>query len=238
MRTRDLEGWTIAFDLDGTLVDSAPDLVGTLNRVLAGRGHPPVPLASTRHLVGHGARALLRHGFAAAGAVWDEIAEPSLFDAFIDDYVVHIADESRAFDGVVETLDQLSARGARLCVATNKSSDLAEALIGALDLARHFVAIAGRDRVSARKPDGAHVREAIHMAGGDPAWALMVGDATPDTRSARAAGVPCIVASFGYNDAPPADLGGDITIDRFADLVAAVEHLVGMRTAAAPVPAI
>jgi phosphoglycolate phosphatase len=110
-------------------------------------------------------------------------------------------------------------------VATNKRTDLAEALIGALDLTRHFVVNAGPDRVSARKPDGAHVREAVQLAGGDPARAVMVGDATTDTGSARAAGVPCVVAGFGYNDVPLADLGGDIVIDRFSDLIAAVETL-------------
>lgn len=225
MSERDLEGWTVAFDLDGTLVDSAPDLIGTLNRMLASRGHPPVPLASARHLVGHGARALLRHGFAEAGAVWDEAVEPELFDLFIDDYVTHIADDSLVFDGVVETLDYLAARGAVLCVATNKRTDLAEALIGALGLTRHFVVVAGPDRVSARKPDGAHVREAVRLAGGDPARAVMVGDASTDTGSARAAGMPCVVAGFGYNDAPLAELGGDIVIDRFPDLIAAIRTL-------------
>ena len=225
MAMRDLEGWTIAFDLDGTLVDSAPDLIGTLNRMLAPRGYPPVPLSSARHLVGHGARALLRHGFAEAWAVWDETAEPELFELFIDDYVAHIADESRPFEGVIATLDHLSARGALLCVATNKRTDLAEALIGALDLTRHFAVIAGPDRVSARKPDGAHVREAVQLAGGDPARAIMVGDATTDTGSARAAGVPCVVAAFGYNDAPLAELGGDAVIQCFADLVGAIDRL-------------
>ena len=238
MIARDLEGWTIAFDLDGTLVDSAPDLIGTLNRMLAPRGYPAVPLSSARHLVGHGARALLRHGFAEAGAVWDEAAEPELFDHFIDDYVAHIADDSRAFEGVVETLDHLAARGALLCVATNKRTDLAEALIGALDLTRHFVVIAGPDRVSARKPDGAHVREAVLLAGGDPGRAVMVGDATTDTGSARAAGVPCVVAGFGYNDAPLAELGGDIVIDCFADLIAAVETLHRAATQTADTAAI
>lgn len=233
MSVRDLEGWTIAFDLDGTLVDSAPDLIGTLNRMLAPRGYPAVPLSSARHLVGHGARALLRHGFAEAGAVWDEAAEPELFDRFIDDYVDHIADDSRAFEGVVETLDHLSARGALLCVATNKRTDLAEALIEALGLSRHFVVIAGPDRVSARKPDGAHVREAVRLAGGDPARSVMVGDATTDTGSARAAGVPCVVAGFGYNDAPLSELGGDIVIDCFADLIGAVETFTRTRAPAA-----
>lgn len=238
MIVRDLDGWTIAFDLDGTLVDSAPDLIGTLNRMLAPRGHPPVPLSSARHLVGHGARALLRHGFAEAGAVWDEAAEPELFDRFIDDYVAHIADDSRPFEGVVETLDHLAARGAVLCVATNKRTDLAEALIGALGLMRHFAVVAGPDRVSARKPDGAHVREAVRLAGGNPLRAVMVGDATTDTGSARAAGVPCVVAGFGYNDAPLAELGGDIVIDCFADLVAAVETLHRAATQTADATAI
>ena len=233
MIARDLEGWTIAFDLDCTLVDSAPDLIGTLNRMLAARGYPPVPLSSARHLVGHGARALLRHGFAEAGAVWDEAAEPDLFDRFIDDYVAHIADESQAFEGVVETLDHLSGRGAVLCVATNKRTDLAEALIDALGLTRHFVVVAGPDRVSARKPDGAHVREAVQLAGGDPTRAVMVGDATTDTGSARAAGVPCVVARFGYNDALPDELRGDIFIDRFSDLIAAIETLRQTAAAAA-----
>jgi len=238
MIVRDLDGWTIAFDLDGTLVDSAPDLIGTLNRMLAPRGHPPVPLSSARHLVGHGARALLRHGFAEAGAVWDEVAEPELFDRFIDDYVAHIADDSRPFEGVVETLDHLAARGAVLCVATNKRTDLAVALIEALGLMRHFAVVAGPDRVTARKPDGAHVREAVRLAGGDPLRAVMVGDATTDTGSARAAGVPCVVAGFGYNDAPLSELGGDIVIDCFADLVVAVETLHRAATQTADAAAI
>lgn len=230
MREQDLTGWTLAFDLDGTLVDSAPDLIGTLNRLLALRGHPPVPLASARHLVGHGARALLRHGFAEAGTVWDEAAEPGLFDDFIADYVAHIADGSRPFDGVVATLDALAARGAILCVATNKRSDLAEALIEAVGLTRHFEIVAGPDRVSARKPDGAHVIEAVRQAGGDPTRAVMVGDATTDTGSARAAGVPCVVCAFGYNDRPAAELGGTVIIESFAALTGAVDALVAERS--------
>jgi phosphoglycolate phosphatase len=222
----DLTGVTIAFDLDGTLVDSAPDLIGTLNRMLAIEGHAPVPLSSARHLVGHGAKALLRHGFAEAGASWDEEKDPDLFDRFIDDYIAHIADETRPFEGVVETLDDLSARGAVLCVATNKRTDLSEILIAALDLTRHFAVVAGPDKVSARKPDGAHVIEAVSLAGGDPARAIMVGDASTDTGTARNAGVPCVVVSFGYCDVPLEQIGGDMTIDHFSDLPAAIDVLL------------
>lgn len=222
----DLTGVTIAFDLDGTLVDSAPDLIGTLNRMLAIEGFAPVPLSSARHLVGHGAKALLRHGFAEAGATWDEAARPELFDDFIADYVAHIDHLTRPFEGVVETLDALSASGAILCVATNKRTDLSEILIGKLALDRHFAVVAGPDRVSARKPDGAHVIEAVQLAGGEPGRAIMVGDASTDTGTARNAGIPCVVCSFGYGDLPPEQLGGDVTIDRFADLIPAIERLL------------
>ena len=221
----DLAGLTIVFDLDGTLVDSAPDLMATLNRQLVLHGLPEVPMSSARHLVGHGAKALLVHGFAEAGATWDEARAPDLFDAFIDDYLDHIADATLPFEGVVETLDRLAARGAILCVATNKRTDLSLALIAALDLGRHFRVVMGPDAVSARKPDGAHLREAVIAAGGDPARAIMVGDSATDTGAARNAPMPCVVVSFGYTEIPPAELGGDIVIDRFSDLDAAIDRL-------------
>ena len=224
-RHPDLSGLTVAFDLDGTLVDSAPDLIGTLNRLLAAHALPAVPMIAARHLVGHGARALLELGFAEAGATWDEARSPALFEAFIADYRAHIADHSRPFAGVVETLEALTARGARLCVATNKRTDLALALIAALGLGRHFAAVVGPDAVSARKPDGAHLIEAVRLAGGDPARAVMVGDSATDTGAARHAGMPCVVVSFGYTEIAPADLGGDLVIDRFADLPAALARL-------------
>ena len=230
MTERDLDGWTIAFDLDGTLVESAPDLIGTLNRLLVRAGHPEVPLASARHLVGHGALALLRHGFEEAGATLEEAASPGLFEAFIADYRAHIADGSHAYPGVVETLDRLAARGAILCVATNKRTDLSVALIEALDLTRHFAAIVGPDVVSARKPHGAHIREAVLRAGGDPARAIMVGDSATDVGAARDAPVPCVVVTFGYTEIAPADLGGDALIDRFDQLETALDRLIAAST--------
>lgn len=223
---RDLDGWTVAFDLDGTLVDSAPDLIGTLNRMLADYDLPPRPLAAARHLVGHGAMALLRDGFLEAGAAWDEARAPGLFERFIEDYREHIADKSRVFDGVVEALNRLSARGAILCVATNKRTDLSVALIDALGLSRHFAFVAGPDAVDAKKPDGAHIRRAVQRAGGDPARAIMVGDSTTDTRAAKDAGMPCVVVGFGYNDVPRSELGGDVTIDDYGALNDVVSALI------------
>lgn len=221
-----LNGLTVAFDLDGTLVDSAPDLIGTLNRLLVARGLPPAPLSSARHLVGRGARALLHHGFQEAGAVWDEATEPELFDQFIDDYRAHISDGTTVFPGVIETLAALSDRGARLCVATNKRTDLALELMQALNLTAPFGAICGADSVSARKPDGAHIREAVERAGGDPTRAVMVGDSIFDVAAARNAPCPVVVVAFGYTEAPPHELGGDALIDDYADLLPAIERLI------------
>lgn len=226
MIERDLQGWTIAFDLDGTLVETAHDLMGTLNRMLAARDIPRMPVEAAQHLVGHGALALLRHGFNEAGAAWDEAQAPVLLEEFLADYIGHIADLSRPYEGVVEMLERLADRGAILCVATNKRTDLSLALLEALDLTDRFAVICGPDMVSAKKPDGAHIREAVTLAGGDPARAIMVGDGAPDVQAAKHAGVPCVVVTFGYTPIPPEDLGGDVLIDHFGDLEEAVDGLL------------
>jgi phosphoglycolate phosphatase len=213
-----LAGCTIAFDLDGTLVDTAPDLIGTLNRLLAEQGLPALPIASARHLVGRGARYLLQHGFAEAGAALDEDIAPQLVQRFLDEYLAHIADESRPFSGVEATLDQLAADGARLIVCTNKFTGLSEALLDAVGLSGRFSAVVGADRVSQKKPHAAHFIEAVTIAGGDPARALMVGDSDNDVLSAKAAGAPVVAVSFGYTETPPDRLGADALIDRFEEL--------------------
>lgn len=226
MSDRDLEGWTIAFDLDGTLVDSAPDLIGTLNRMLVEEGLPPVPMESASTLIGSGARALLVHGFEAAGAPVERAKSDELFERFLVDYAAHIADGSQPFEGVVETLERLSERGAVLVVATNKRSDLSELLLGKLDLTRHFAAIVGPDRVSARKPSGAHLKEAVVIAGGDPERAIMVGDAAPDADAAKDAGMPCILTTFGFTPTPVEDLDGDVLIETFEDVEEAIDGIL------------
>jgi phosphoglycolate phosphatase len=222
----DLTGWSIAFDLDGTLVETAPDLIATLNRLLVQRELPAVPLDSARHLIGRGAVALLKRGFEAAGAEWDEAASPVLLEAFLADYLAHIADESTAYPGALEALDALTARGATLCVATNKPTDLAVALFDAIGLSDRFAAVCGPQSVSARKPAAAHIREAVQQAGGDPARAIMVGDSITDLEAARATGTPCILTTFGYTEVPAADLGADALIGHFDELPGVVERLV------------
>lgn len=226
MTTRDLEGWTIAFDLDGTLVETAPDLIGTLNRLLAQRNLPAAPLESARTLIGRGAIPLLMRGFEAAGEPWDEAASPALLEAFLADYRLHIADGSTPYPGAVEALDRLAARGAILCVATNKPTALAVALFDAIGLSSRFASLCGPQSVSARKPDAAHIREAVLQAGGDPARAIMVGDSITDLDAARATGVPCILTTFGYTETPAAELGADALIDHFDELEAAIDALI------------
>lgn len=226
MIERDLEGWTIAFDLDGTLVETHEDLVGTLNRMLAAKGLPAAPMESARQLIGGGARALLTHGFELAGAPTEQAHDPALFEAFIADYIEHIDDHSQPYESVVETLETLKERGAVLVVVTNKRTDLSELLLGKLDLAKHFAAIVGPDRVSARKPSGAHLIEAVISVSGDPKRAIMVGDAQPDIACARDADLPSIGVTFGYTPTPMEELEPDVIIDAFEDVEEAVDMIV------------
>jgi phosphoglycolate phosphatase len=222
----------IAFDLDGTLVDTAPDLIGVLNYILAEHGHDGLPLESARRIVGHGARAMLTRGFDAAGETLAAAEMDLLFEHFIALYVGRIAMASRPFPGVVDALDELEAAGARFVVCTNKRTDLSLALLNALDLTRRFAAVVGPDLAGAYKPDPKHLAYAVEAAGGTLSHALMVGDATTDTGVAKAAGVPVVAVSFGYNDVPLVELGADALIDHFAELPQAARRLLDPRRAA------
>jgi len=214
-----LDGATIAFDLDGTLVDTAPDLVGTLNMLLKEEGLPPLALTEARPFIGRGAKWLIERGFQAAGAPLEKARAPELFDRFIAHYLAHIADESQPFPGVVAALDELKAQGARLAVCTNKRTDLSVALLDALDLSRRFDAVIGADAAPAPKPDPRHLTTAVAAAGGVMERAILVGDAGTDAGAARAAGAPLVLVSFGYTEVPARDLQPDLLIDHFDELV-------------------
>lgn len=221
-----LAGATIAFDLDGTLVNTAPDLVGTLNVLLGQEGIAPLPLDDARRLIGQGARRLIERGFAAAGAPLAPERLANLFDRFIAHYLAHIADKSRPFPGCLEALAELKAAGAKLCVCTNKPTHLAIALLDALDMSRLFDAVAGPEAAPAAKPDARHLEAAVAAAGGAMATALLVGDSATDVGAARAARRPIIVVSFGYTDVPAHQLGADILVDHFDELPAACTRLL------------
>ena len=232
MTRQPLAGAVIALDLDGTLVDTAPDLIGVLNQILGEHGRHALPLEAARVVVGHGARAMLERGFAASGGTLAPAAVDRLFARFVDLYVARIAMASRPYPGALAALDELAAAGARLAVCTNKPTHLSRALLGALDLAPRFAAIVGPDLAGAAKPDPRHLSFAIEVAGGTAAHALMVGDSRPDIEAARAAGIPSIAVSFGYSDVPAADLAADLLIDHFAELPAAALRLLGPRSPA------
>ncbi len=220
----------MVFDLDGTLVETAPDLIGSLNVVLHEQGHPPVPLAAARHLVGRGAKALLTRGFADAGEALDDARAIPLMGRFLEVYEARIADESHLYPGVVATLDALEADGARLAVCTNKPGGLSRLLLGKLGVLGRFAAVTGADDAPLRKPDPGHLLTCVAQAGGAER-VLMVGDSIADVSAARGAGFPVVVVSFGYTETPPAELGGDVLIDAFEELPAAAARLLA--TAAA-----
>ena len=222
-----LKGVVIAFDLDGTLVHTAPDLMGALNTLLGEEGLPPLPLETAPMLVGRGAKIMIERGFAAAGEPLHEPRASVLFDRYIALYLARIADESRPYDGVIDVLNELEAEGALLDVCTNKRTELSLALLDALGLTGRFKAIVGADMAPRPKPDASHLLHTIALAGGDPKRALMVGDSINDVLAARNAGVPVVLVSFGYTDIPPADMDADVLIDRFDALFEQVMRLVG-----------
>ena len=221
-----LSGATIAFDLDGTLVDTAPDLIGSVNALLTQEGIAPLPLAQARPFIGHGARRLIERGFAAQGRRVDTTELDALTARFMDHYKDHSTDLSRAFPGVAESLSALKAAGARLAVCTNKPTWLSNPILEALYLAQYFDAVIGADLAPAPKPDPRHLICAIQAAGGTPARAIMVGDAAPDAGSARAANVPLVLVSFGYTEVPVAELEADIMIEHFNQLFEACIQLL------------
>ena len=221
-----MPGPTIIFDLDGTLVDSAPDLVDTLNLVFARQGVPALPFAAARALIGGGAKGMIARGLEAEGRALIPAQLDELFADFIAHYSAHIADRSRPFPGLEGALDRLATGHCRLAVCTNKLERLSVRLLDALGLAGRFAAICGQDTFGVQKPDPVILRRTIAAAGGRLDQAVMVGDSATDIRTARAAGVPVVAVSFGYSDRPVAEFGPDRVIDRFDDLPKAVAELV------------
>src|ERR1041384_4179932 len=220
---------TIVFDLDGTLIDTAPDLIDTLNLILARHHRAPIPFEASRMMIGAGVRPLLLRGLASKGIKLPPEQVDQLFAEFLDIYAAHIADRSRPFPGLERALDALSAEGCRLAVCTNKLEWLSVKLLKELGLASRFVAICGQDTFAMRKPDPDMLRLTIVRAGGDTGHAVMVGDSITDVATARAAGVPVIAVDFGYTEKPPAEPGADRLIGHFDALPAAVMELIAPR---------
>ena len=219
----------VVFDLDGTLVDTAPDLIAALNHVLDREGLRPVPLAAARNMIGAGARKLLERGLEVEGRAVSVGDLDRLTKDFVDYYAEHIADGSRPFDGLEGALDRLEAKGHRFAVCTNKLEWLSKSLLDRLGLSGRFSAICGADTFGVSKPDPAILQQTVARAGGNLRTTIMVGDAGPDVGVARRAGIPVIGVEFGYTEVPIADLKPDRLIGHMRELPKAVAALTAAR---------
>jgi phosphoglycolate phosphatase len=224
---------TIVFDLDGTLVDTAPDLISTLNLVLAGEGLPPVACDGARRMIGGGARRMIERALIAEGRNVPGGELDRMFRIFTDHYSAHIADRSRPFPHLESVLQRLAGEGCRLAVCTNKVEWLSRRLLDTLNLSRYFAAICGQDTFGIQKPDPQMLRLTIRRAGGEVQRAIMIGDSITDVRTARAANVPVIAVDFGYSEVAPEALNADRLISSFTELPRAIAAVVTQEPSAA-----
>lgn len=221
---------TIVFDLDGTLIDTAPDLIDTLNVILSRHGVAAVAFEKARTMIGAGVKPLLQRALASRGKEFPSDEIERLYGEYLTVYAEQIANRSRPFPGLEPALDTLSGYGCRLAVCTNKLEGLSVKLLKHLKLAPRFAAICGQDTFTMRKPDPDMLRLTIVRAGGDTAHAVMVGDSMTDVATARAAGIPVVAVDFGYTETPPAKLGADRLISHFDELPTAVMELVSVQS--------
>jgi phosphoglycolate phosphatase len=217
---------TIVYDLDGTLADTAGDLMGALNAVLSHEGLAPLPVENARSMLGAGARALIRRGFAASGRDLAPLRLESLFGDFLAHYNAHIADHTELYPGVERALAAFARAGWRQAVCTNKVEGSARLLIEKLGVADRFAFICGQDTFGVGKPDPKPLLGTIAAVGGVLSRALLVGDSVADIKTARAAGLPVIAVDFGYTDVPVTELGPDRVISHFDELAAACAALM------------
>lgn len=224
--SHDLSAWTLVFDLDGTLVETAPDLHAALNHTLENKGLGPVTLESIRMMIGDGAKALIRKGLSHHDAEIDEIEiDEHLWPLFLEHYLENITRLSAPYEDSVETLKALKASGAILAVCTNKAQHLAEEVLDGLDIGKHFSATVGGDALSTKKPDGQHILETVARAGGDPSRTIMIGDAWTDERAARNAGLPFVFVSFGYGTLSAEPYEFLRSVDHWRDMQQALREL-------------
>jgi phosphoglycolate phosphatase len=222
----DYNGVTVVFDLDGTLVHTAPDLAAATSHALALTGLPPVSVGELLQFVGHGSRAMIDAGLRMHGKALQEAEINRLHDAFFDYYAANVSALSRPFDGVVDVLDKLQAGGARLAVCTNKFENLSRLLLRDLGLEQRFNFIAGRETFDVFKPAPGHLTKTIIGAGGSVDRAVMVGDSEVDIATAIAAGIPCIAVTFGYTTRPVRELGPTAVIDHYSEFMGALERVL------------
>ncbi|MBP1857074.1 HAD family hydrolase [Rhizobium herbae] len=208
----------VVFDLDGTLVDTAPDLVASLNHAVTQAGLAPVSYEDLTHLVGHGAKAMIERTFTLRGKTLSSGDLDWQMKEFVDFYHGSMPGDSIPYPGVIEAMDRLAAAGYTLAVCTNKLEMLAKSLLDGLDLSPRFAAITGGDTFDVRKPDAQHLLSTIRLAGGVPERSVMIGDSLNDILVARNASVRSIGVPFGYSDVPVESLAPDLVVRHFDEL--------------------
>ena len=225
MQANALTGWTIVFDLDGTLVDTAPDLHAALNHCLDRHDVARVPFDAIRDMIGSGAKAMIRKGLSWAGSDWSEYTVEALWPEFIAYYRANICRMSRFFPDAEAVIDILKAEGATCAVCTNKQQVLAEEVLAGLKADKLFAAIVGADAVPRKKPDGDHILRTIQAAGGQAGKAIMIGDSQTDERAARDAGLPFIFVPFGYGPDPESRAPELITANSYEALPSLIRQI-------------
>jgi phosphoglycolate phosphatase len=220
---------TVVFDLDGTLIDTAPDLIDALNVTLKREGLQPVAYDEARPMIGGGSRGMIERALAAEGSSAAKSDVDRMFSDFIEYYAAHIADRSRPYPKLEQTLDHLAAAGHRLAVCTNKIEWLAVKLLNTLGLIHHFACICGQDTFKVMKPNPEILLGTIRRASGDPKRAVMVGDSGTDIRTARNGNIPVVAVDFGYTEVPIETLNPDRIISSYADLAAAITAVMSRR---------
>ena len=216
----------IVFDLDGTLIDTAPDLLAAVNAVMAAEGRQGLELGKLRHLVGHGARVMLDHALLNTGPAVPPERLAGLIDDFLNHYRGNIAAASRPFPGVEETLELLAGRDGAMGICSNKPHDMTELLLNEMGLAHFFSSVHGAGRTAKNKPDAMHLNAVIDELGAHRDAVVMVGDSATDVAVARAVGVPVIVMSYGYTPTPAHELGADVVTGNFRDVPHLAETLM------------
>ncbi len=220
-----MNGLTLVFDLDGTLVDTAPDLVGATNHVLANLGAEPLPDTLLRPWISYGARRMVVEALGIRRLSQTDAEIDRQIERFLAYYTENISRESRPFPGTLRALDQLADLGATLAVCTNKRESLSRLLLDQLNMTSRFKAIAGRDTFPVCKPDPGHLTGAIALAAGDTRRAVMIGDSGIDIATAKAAGVPVVAVSFGYTERHVREFDPDMVIDHYDELVQAIARV-------------
>jgi len=218
-----MPGFLLVFDLDGTLVDSVPDLRAALNQMLRERGHRSLSSAQVKLMVGDGVLPLVARALAASGA--DPSEARAALPRFLEIYEANAAQLTRPYPGVPETLTALRRRGYRAAICTNKPQRATIAVLQGVGLLQLFDGIAGGDHFAVRKPDPGHLLGLISELGANPAASAMIGDNENDAAAARIAAVPFVLMRYGYARVDPDSLAAEAFLDRFSELPAALDRL-------------